>query len=295
MIKNILVTGGGGQLGRSIAKIQNLFPELSFNFIDRSNLDLSDSKAIESFFKDSSYDVIINCAAYTAVDRAESEPILADKVNHLAVMKLSEIANRKNAFLFHISTDYVFDGNNPKPYTEVDIVNPKNTYGITKLKGEHAFRSAGCKGAIIRTSWIYSEFGNNFVNTMLRLSKEKDSLSVVFDQVGSPTYAGDLALAILFLVKQSLEADSSTSIDDVATYHYSNEGICSWYDFAIAIFELSNIKCNVVPIETMSYPTPASRPFNSVMNKARIKNKLQTDIPYWRNSLKCCLNRINNS
>jgi len=281
---NILVTGQNGQLGQSLAKIAKDYPQFDFIFLGREQLDLSQPATLANALENIAFDIIINCAAYTAVDKAESEPELADAINHLAVEQLAQICNQRRATLIHISTDYVFDGKNYNPYIEPDPVDPQGVYGITKLKGEQAMQAVNPKGAIIRTSWVYSEFGNNFVKTMLRLGAERDSLNVIYDQVGSPTYATDLAQAILALLSQPEQ------LNQTQVYHYSNEGVCSWYDFAKAIFEMSGTRCKVNPIETKDYPTPAKRPHYSLMNKAKIKQDYLITIPYWRDSLKIALN-----
>jgi dTDP-4-dehydrorhamnose reductase len=306
--KSILVTGKNGQLGQSLQKlvIQNsaLKIQHSFTFVGRDQLELADSKSVERFFVNNEYDVIINCAAYTAVDKAESEPGLADQINHLAVKQLAEIAKQQEAMLIHVSTDYVFNGQNYKPYIESDPTDPQSVYGSTKLRGEQAIQAINPKGCIIRTSWVYSEYGNNFVKTMQRLGSERDLLNVIFDQVGAPTYAGDLAEAILRIVSSEQfvvsrdEANGSLPTTDYPLptkneiFHFSNEGVCSWYDFAKAIFEFSNIDCNVSPIETKDYPTPAKRPNYSLLNKAKIKEGFELTIPYWKDSLKCCIQRL---
>jgi dTDP-4-dehydrorhamnose reductase len=296
--KRILVTGKNGQLGQSLKALVNqrqltVDNRLDFDFVSRDQLDLASTESIEAYFSNNEYDVIINCAAYTAVDKAESEPGLADQINHLAVKQLAEIAKQQDAILIHISTDYVFNGQNYKPYNESDKTDPQSVYGLTKLKGEQAVQAINPKGCIIRTSWVYSEFGNNFVKTMLRLGQEKDQLGIIFDQVGTPTYAGDLANAILQLVssEQSATIDQSPS---TMLFHFSNEGVCSWYDFAKTIFEYAKIPCVVLPIETKEYPTPAKRPHYSLMNKAKIKQTFDLSIPYWKDSLKVCLNKIQN-
>jgi dTDP-4-dehydrorhamnose reductase len=281
MIKRVLVTGKNGQLGQSLQKIAGDYPQFDFIFVGRDELDLAHSETITAFFADKKFDAIINCAAHTAVDKAESEPQLAGQINHLAVKQLAHIAKQMDAMLIHISTDYVFDGTSHKPYMETDPTNPKNVYGLTKLKGEQAINP---KGTIIRTSWVYSEFGNNFVKTMLRLGQDRDSLNIIFDQIGSPTYATDLAEACLAVIARNYS--------DVAIYHYSNEGVCSWYDFAKAIFQIANINCQVNPIEAKYYPAPAKRPYYSIMNKAKIKKSYNLAIPYWRDSLKVCLSQI---
>ena len=293
--KQVLVTGKNGQLGQSIKRLTTHYPLLTFTFVGRDELDLANAESINDYFSKNQFDVIINCAAYTAVDKAESEPELADQINHLAVKQLAEIAKQQDAILIHIGTDYVFDGKGHRPYIETDSVEPQGVYGLTKLKGEQAMQAINPKGAIIRTSWVYSEFGNNFVKTMLRLGKDRDSLGVIFDQVGSPTYAGDLAKCILtMLVDKCLMLNENASIQHPTSniYHYSNEGVCSWYDFAKAIFELSDRTCQVNPIETKDYPTPATRPHYSLMNKSKIKAAFDLEIPYWRDSLIKCLNQL---
>lgn len=286
--KRVLVTGKNGQLGQSLHRLTANYPQLTFDFVGREELDLSNAVSIEAYFANHKYDAIINCAAYTAVDKAESEAELANQINHLAVKQLAQIAKQQNATLIHISTDYVFNGQNYQPYIETDPTDPQSVYGATKLKGEQAFLDVNPKGCIIRTSWVYSEFGNNFVKTMLRLGQEREQLGIIFDQVGTPTYAGDLAKSILQLV---------TSHDSLLTqkdeiFHFSNEGVCSWYDFAQNIFDFANIPCVVLPIETKEYPTPAKRPHYSLMNKAKIKQTFSLKIPYWKDSLKVCLQNL---
>lgn len=285
MTKSILVTGKQGQLGQSIAKIAVHYPQYRFRFVGRDELDLANDVSIDSFFamQNQPFDVIINCAAYTAVDKAETETELANQVNHLAVERLAAWAKQQHSQLIHISTDYVFDGCGYRPYVETDPTDPQGVYGVTKEQGEQKLLNSGCDGYIVRTSWVYSEFGHNFVKTMLKLGKSRDTLNVIFDQVGSPTYATDLASACLALVaKPKTEAG-------VSLYHYSNEGVCSWYDFAHAIFDLAQVSCRLSPIESKDYPTPAKRPHYSLMNKAKIKQELDISIPYWKDSLKNCL------
>jgi dTDP-4-dehydrorhamnose reductase len=249
--------------------------------------------SVSECFENNQFDLIINCAAYTAVDKAEQEQELADAINHLAVKQLAKITQDKNSILIHISTDYVFDGTSHKPYVENDKINPQSVYGASKLKGEQAIQSIAPKAIIIRTSWVYSEYGNNFVKTMLRLGQERENLNVIFDQIGSPTYAKDLADTILLMV-DSCAANSNIFQHDtkVHLFHYSNEGVSSWYDFAKAIFELSNIACTVSAIESKDYPTPAKRPHYSVLNKAKIKQNFDLTIPYWKDSLQACLKNL---
>ncbi len=286
-IKTLLVTGSSGQLGESLQRLLDQYPEYSFTFPTRQQLDLSSEKSIADFFDQQSFDLIINCAAYTAVDKAETEPELANQLNHLAVQQLAEIAFNQQSKLIHISTDYVFAGTSHKPYLETDDVDPQSVYGLTKLKGEQAVQATMPTNAIIiRTSWVYSEFGNNFVKTMLKLGEQRDELNVIYDQVGSPTYAGDLAKAIMDIVQSKA---FSENIFKTKIYNYSNEGVCSWYDFSIAIFELIETDCRVNPIETKDYPTPAKRPHYSVLNKANIKQAYTLEIPHWKDALQRCL------
>ena len=287
----ILVTGKNGQLGKSINKIvnasngkNNYQQDNEFIFVGREELDLSSESSISHYFdKSNKFDIIINCAAYTAVDKAEKEQELANQVNHLAVKQLASIANKQQARLIHISTDYVFDGESDKPYMEADATNPINIYGKTKLVGEQALKEIMPTDAIIiRTSWVYSEYGNNFVKTMLRLGGERDELNVVSDQIGSPTYATDLAGVILEIIqnKSFKEAGQATQI-----YHYSNEGEISWHEFAKEIFKIAKIDCKANPIVTEQYPTPAKRPKKTLMNKDKIAKKFSVNTPDWKESL----------
>ena len=284
----ILVTGKNGQLGKSIHKIvTNNEQTDEFVFVGREELDLSSTDSITSYFNHNNFDIIINCAAHTAVDKAEEEAVLANQINHLAVAQLAQIAKTQQAKLIHISTDYVFDGESDKPYTEADATNPINIYGKTKLAGEQALKEIMPTDAIIiRTSWVYSEYGNNFVKTMLRLGKQRDELSVVGDQIGSPTYATDLANAILDTMQNKAfkEVGQETQV-----YHYSNAGEISWYEFAKEIFELADIQCSVSPITTEQYPTPAKRPKNTLMNKDKIAETFSVNIPDWKESLNTCM------
>jgi dTDP-4-dehydrorhamnose reductase len=292
----ILVTGKNGQLGKSIHKVisasgvkananQNLD---EFIFAGREELDLSKEEGVVNYFNNNDkFNIIINCTAYTAVDKAEEEQEIANQVNHLAVKQLAEIANKQQAKLIHISTDYVFNGENGKPYIETDETNPINVYGKTKLAGEKALQEIMPTDAIIiRTSWVYSEHGNNFVKTILRLGKGRDEINVVNDQIGSPTYATDLAGAILEVIKNKefREENQATQI-----YHYSNEGGISWYDFAREIFKIVEVSCKVNPIATQQYPTPANRPINTIMSTDKIIQKFNINIIPWQESLARCL------
>jgi dTDP-4-dehydrorhamnose reductase len=286
-LKRILLTGSAGQLGQSIKTIAAGYHNYEFVFANRQQLNLSNETSIDDFFKDQTFDIIINCAAYTSVDKAETEPELASQINHLAVQRLADIAKQHTAKLIHVSTDYVFSGKQYRPYVETDEATPHGVYGKTKLYGEQAIQQTlKTNAVIIRTSWVYSEYGNNFVKTLLKLGQERNSLNVVSDQVGTPTYAKDLAKGIMSIVQSQIfnQIDFETNI-----VHYSNEGVCSWYDFTKAIFEITDIQCQVSPIETKDYPTPAKRPHYSVLNKAKIKQKYFLTIPYWKDSLKQCL------
>jgi dTDP-4-dehydrorhamnose reductase len=295
----MLVTGKNGQLGKSIhkvisanAKTDNNQNSNQFIFVGREELDLSSESSISHYFDDNDkFDIIINCAAYTEVDKAEEEQDLANQVNHLAVKQLAQIANKQQAKLIHISTDYVFDGESDKLYMETDAPNPINVYGKTKLAGEKALQEVMPTGAIIiRSSWVYSEYGNNFVKTMLRLGKERDEIIVVSDQIGSPTYATDLADAILRIISNNTyQAKFGTT----EIYHYSNKGEISWYDFAKVFFELAKINCKIDPITTEQYPVSAQRPKNTLMNKDKIIKVFGVNVPDWRYSLNTAVKLLN--
>jgi len=285
---NVLVTGADGQVGNEFKSLKDRFLESGYRlfFTNKNELNVMDFPKLEDFCKSNNIKVIINTAAYTAVDRAENDEIEADKINHIAVKNLATIAKEYAIKLIHISTDYVFDGENFKPYTEEDITNPKSIYGRTKLDGEKAMMDINpVNSAIIRTSWVYGSVGNNFVKTMLRLGKERDVLGVVFDQIGTPTYARDLAKAIFEVIEKLQNSE-------VEVYHYSNEGVLSWYDFAKEIMKMAKISCVINPIETSEYPTPAKRPYFSVLNKSKIKKDFNLTIPYWKDSLSECLKII---
>ena len=287
----ILIIGKDGQLGRSINKIVSLESiKEKYIFAGRDSLDLGGPTSIATYFSQNKFDIIINCAAYTAVDKAESESKLADQVNHLAVKQIAEIAKQQGAKFIHVSTDYVFDGKNYKPCTEDDKTNPQSIYGSTKLAGERAIQEIMRKGAtIIRTGWLYSEFGNNFVKTMLELGANNEKIKVISDQIGTPTYASDLAQAIVGIVKSKYlqNKEQQTQI-----FHYSNEGVCSWYDFSKAIFDIEKIACKAVPIESKEWKMPAKRPYYTVLNKNKFKTTFEVEVPYWRESLQVCLKHI---
>ena len=281
----ILVTGSNGQLGSEIRELSKDY-DYNFFFTTSSNFDIRDNKKVKEYIESNNINIILNCAAYTAVDKAEDDIQNANNINHLAVKNLAQISKDNNVKLIHISTDYVFDGKNFKPYTEDDITNPNSVYGQTKLDGENEMIKINPHNSIIiRTSWVYSSFGNNFVKTMLRLGKEKDELGVIFDQVGTPTYARDLAEALL----QILNDECLILNDKVEIYNFSNEGVASWYDFAKEIMKMAKLDCKINPIETFQYPTPASRPHYSLLNKAKIKKEYNIEIPYWKDSLDECL------
>lgn len=286
---NILITGCNGQLGNELQLLQKEHPEHTWFNTDVEELDITDKAAIRDFVQQNKIDGIVNCAAYTAVDKAESNIELCIKLNTDAPGYLAEAIEQRNGWLIQISTDYVFDGTQHTPYTELDQTCPNSVYGTTKLAGEHAAKDACSRTVIIRTAWLYSTFGNNFVKTMIRLGKEKPELGVIFDQIGTPTYAGDLAKAIMVIIASSM-VDGQSSMG-ARLYHYTNEGVCSWYDFAKAIHRLAGIRdCKVKPLRTSEYPTPAKRPAYSVLDKSKIKKAFNLDIPHWEESLEHCLN-----
>ncbi|WP_418894046.1 dTDP-4-dehydrorhamnose reductase [Limibacterium fermenti] len=283
----ILVTGAHGQLGREIHQLAANSKQAYF-FTDVDELDITDQRAVDTFVECNKIDVIINCAAYTAVDKAEDHEAAAELINHTAVSYLAEAAAKHHATLIHISTDYVFQGDQNIPYKEEDSTNPLGVYGWTKLGGEKAIAASGCRALIFRTAWLYSEFGNNFVKTMLRLTAEKDRLNVVFDQVGTPTYAADLAKIIYDAV------EAKQYIGKEGLYHFSNEGVCSWYDFAHAIAGIAgHMQCDIRPCHSDEFPSKVKRPSFSVLDKAKVKNIFGIQIPHWRDSLIRCIARLN--
>ncbi|MCF6184557.1 MAG: dTDP-4-dehydrorhamnose reductase [Bacteroidales bacterium] len=284
-MNKILVTGANGQLGNEIRKISFSRKNFNFYFTDVDELDITKLENIQSFCSENKFDYIINCAAYTNVDKAESDKVNAEKINAEAVKNLSEISQKYKIPLIHISTDYVFDGKSNIPYKENDKTNPRSVYGKTKLQGEE-FAKKAYKGIIIRTAWLYSSFGNNFVKTMLRLGKERNEINVVSDQKGSPTYAEDLARAILEIVKQTTENQEHNFS---GIYHYSDEGSCTWYEFAKEIMQKANLKCKVNPVSSDEYSAPVKRPEYSLLDKTKIKETFNVKIPFWKDSLKKCL------
>ncbi len=289
---NILITGSNGQLGSEIKDLVSNYKHFYFFFKDLPELNICNADAIETFIVNQKINTVINCAAYTEVDNAEVNAEIAEEVNAKGVLNLVNALKKVNGKIIHISTDYVFDGNNYMPYQETDEVNPIGVYGNTKRKGELAVVNSDLDGFVIRTSWLYSAYGNNFVKTMLRLGNERDQLPVIFDQVGSPTNASDLAKICLDILSDKSLAKISAK---GKIYHYSNEGVTSWYDFAIAIMELGSINCKVKPIETKHYPTPAKRPHFSVLNKSKIKLDFNIEIPHWKNSLEKCIEKLNSN
>ena len=286
----ILVTGADGQLGNELRDISGDYPGWTFYFTDVDSLDVTSESTVTDFIQKKKPDYIINCAAYTAVDKAETDRENARLLNAVAPGYLAKAAKKLGAKLIHISTDYVFSGNAFLPYSENDPVNPQGVYGLTKREGEVKCLQENPETIIIRTSWLYSSYGNNFVKTMVKLGREKEMLKVVFDQVGTPTYAADLAKAVLSVVQISKEKKDGI---DYGIYHYSNEGVTSWYDFAMTIFELAGIHCQVIPVLSDEFPSPVKRPHYSVLNKSKIKSNFNLEIPYWKDSLRVCLKKLN--
>lgn len=280
-MRTILITGSNGQLGSEMRIASDQYTAFNYLFTDVAELDICNKSAVENFVKQHKVDVIVNCAAYTAVDKAEDDIDLCYKINKDAVRNIGEVASANGIRVVHVSTDYVFDGTNHIPYTEDEAVCPSSVYGKSKLEGELALMDVCKQSAIIRTSWLYSSFGNNFVKTMIKLGTDRDSLNVIFDQVGTPTYAADLADSILKLIS------CETFVPGI--YHFSNEGVCSWYDFTKTIHRIAGISCNVQPIETKDYPTRTPRPHYSVLNKAKIKSTYGISIPHWEESLVKCM------
>lgn len=280
-MSRILVTGAHGQLGSELNFLSSLREDHAIQFLDRQGLDIANPVEVDKVVSSGGYAYIINCAAYTAVDKAESERDKAYSINAHGAANLAAACRNAGAKFLHISTDFVFDGTIGRPLLEIDKPNPISVYGASKLKGEEQIAAVNPNAVILRTSWVYSSFGNNFVKTILRLCKERESLNVIYDQVGTPTYARDLAAFILQLI---YEKNWQPGV-----YNFSNEGVCSWYDFAIAIRDNAGLKTKINPILTSQYPTPATRPLYSVLNKAKVKETFQIEIPYWRDSLKACM------
>ena len=279
--KKILVTGANGQLGNELRLMSGNFPQFEYLFTDIAELDICNAAAVDAFVEQNKVDAVINCAAYTAVDKAESEERKAETINSQAPANLARAIERRGGALVQISTDYVFPGNACEPINENCPTAPSSAYGRTKLAGEIAAQKECKNTVIIRTAWLYSSFGHNFVKTMIKLGRERESLGVVFDQIGTPTYARDLARAIMQIISKGVVP---------GVYHFTNEGVASWYDFTIAIHKLAGIKnCKVSPLHTSDYPTPATRPHYSVLDKTKIKTTFDIEIPYWADSVKECV------
>lgn len=283
---NILVTGANGQLGREMQRLSAVSPN-NYLFTDVAELDITDAGAVRQAVGQNAVEVIVNCAAYTNVERAEEDEAAAGRLNCEAVKNLAEAAAAAGATLIHVSTDYVFDGTAHRPYAEEAETSPLGAYGRTKLAGEKAVEASGCKYLIFRTAWLYSEYGNNFLKTMLRLTGEKEHMNVVFDQVGTPTYAGDLAMTIFSIIEGGYFAGNE------GLYHFTNEGVCSWYDFAVEIAAaVGHDKCRIMPCHTSEFPTKAARPAYSVLDKTKVKTTFGVEIPHWRESMLYCLKNM---
>ena len=283
-MKNILVTGANGQLGNEMRLLAEVNKEYTYFFTDVAELDICDEQAVMNFVTAHQIDIIVNCAAYTAVDKAEDNQELCDKLNHVAPGYLAKAIQTRGGYLVQVSTDYVFDGTAHVPYTEEQPTCPDSVYGTTKLAGEQEAMKYCANTMIIRTAWLYSTFGNNFVKTMLRLGRERETLGVVFDQIGTPTYANDLARAIFAAVNRGIVP---------GVYHFSNEGVCSWYDFTLAVHRLAGIKsCKGSPLHTDEFPAKAPRPHYSVLDKTKIKRTFGIDIPHWEESLAVCIEKL---
>ena len=288
MIKNILVTGSYGQLGSELRELAGQGLPFHFIWTDVDTLDITDKKALNDFVKKNPIDLLINCAAYNAVDKAEEEKEKAELINTKAVGLLTETCKENDAKFIHISTDYVFNGKTFQPYKETDTPNANSAYGISKLKGENEALKYD-NTLIIRTAWLYSSHGTNFVKTMLRLGAERESVNVIFDQIGSPTYAHDLAKVIINIINY---ANKNKKGFNPGIYNFTNEGVCSWYDFALSIMKFAELPCKVLPIETKDYILPASRPFYSVLNKSKIRSTFKIEIPHWEESLDKCIRKM---
>lgn len=285
----ILVTGSNGQLGSELRELSAEYANYSFTFTDVAELDITDIKGLNDFFSKEKYDFVINCAAYTAVDAAESNQDMAFKLNTTAVDLLVEMAEKYGFFFVQISTDYVFDGEKNVPYVEEDVPIPSSTYGKTKLEAERLIIYSDINAIVIRTAWLYSTYGKNYVKSMIKYGNERDEMNIVFDQVGTPTYARDLADTILKIIPQLQKMEKPYR----EVFHFTNDGVCSWYDFTKHIYNHEGIKCKVNPIRTSDYPTPAQRPAYSVLDKSKIKKTFGIDIPYWTDSLDAMLNKLN--
>lgn len=286
----ILVTGANGQVGQELQFLASQFPDFEFVFANRETLDIGDNAAIDALFEANKFTYCVNCAAYTAVDKAEEEQDLARKINTEAVENLAKACKKFDTQFIHISTDYVYHSETiNRPYREDDVTNPQGVYAATKLEGDLIATQLLDNAIVLRTSWVYSSFGNNFVKTMIRLGEKLDSLRVIYDQIGTPTYARDLAYGILKIIEK---IETKTVQNYGGIYHFSNEGVTSWYDFALAIFEDKGIDIAVTPIETKDYPTPAKRPHFSLMNKEKVRSTFGLEIPHWKEALGSCLDLL---
>lgn len=288
---NILITGANGQVGSELRALANKYNFFTFDFIRREELDITDETAVMNYFNKKKFDYCINCAAYTAVDKAEEQIDIAMQVNTVGAKNLALACARHNARLLQLSTDYVYHNDQNTPFIETDGTNPQGVYAESKLAGDRTVLNIDANNIVIRTSWVYSSYGHNFVKTMLRLGKDRDQITVIFDQIGTPTYAHDLAKAMLEMIRK-IEHKEVDKTNTGGVYHYSNEGVTSWFDFATAIFRIENINCLVLPIETKDYPTAAKRPHFSLLNKSKIKKVFDLKIPHWEVSLQNCLQEL---
>lgn len=289
-MKKILIAGANGQLGNELKSLASTYSSFEFIYSDLPEVNITDFDSLDAYVNAINPHFIINCAAYTAVDKAESDVELATKVNVLGAKNLALLSKKYHAKFFHVSTDFVFDGRSYTPYTEDSVPNPISVYGDTKLKGEEAVIEANSESIIFRTSWLYSIYGANFVKTMMRLGEERDTLSVIVDQVGTPTWAHDLAEVIMHII-----SSDNGLLEQQGVFHYSNEGVASWYDFAVEIMDINDLACQVSPILTKEYPTAAARPHFSVMDKSKVKETFGITIPHWKQSLKKCIKSFGES
>ena len=286
----LLVTGASGQLGQELKQLSKRFIQYQFLFTDVDTLDITQAEAVNQYFTDHAIDVCINCAAYTAVDKAEENEALANAVNIDGARNLAQACASHGALMVHFSTDYICSPEQPLPIKETDTPKPTNKYSMSKWLGEEAIRNAHSRHVVLRTSWLYSTYGQNFVKTMLRLAKERDQLGVVYDQVGTPTYARDVAICLFIMIERIGDEPENTEL--LGTFNLSNEGVCSWYDLAAALFTLTKTTIELKPIRTEQYPLPAKRPAYSVLDKTKIGATYGIVMPHWLKSLKDCLKRM---
>ncbi len=292
---NILITGSNGQLGSELKILLSAEKRHTVFFTDLPRLDISDNMAVSDLVEKNNINAIVNCAAYTAVDKAEEEPEICFKINGEAPGTLAAIAAKYSALLIHISTDYVFDGLAHSPYTEDSVTNPSGVYGKSKMEGENRIANSSANYIIVRTSWLYSAFGNNFAKTILKLSSEKDIINVVYDQIGTPTYAADLAKTVVAILNRNLVKNNILPPVKVGIYNYSNEGVCSWYDFAVEIVKMAGHKCRIIPVTGEVFKQKARRPAFSLLDKTKIKDEMNITIPHWRESLEEFFKVLNNN